>query len=402
MPNVPEMSYNSRKQGLLSFPKFMMTMVGFWPKELIENEMLRKFYHFYSIFIKSLYALVLTSMAIKNFILLTNSESMRDISSKVLMNLACLVTWIIIQLRVIFYSTTKMRKIISYILEAEQHLLQLDDANYLSCYWQESRYCSKANVTLCACATTLYLASFYDNTVQSILIEQYNRKNNATLQKPFIYDLYYWKMNVDKYQLFALIVNDFSAIVAVIMGLSAEALILGCISFVIIMIKILQVKIKNFVYPSNDTKWTIKKIVEEHYNCIRLVKNLNDVLKIPLLVEYILLSFNMAIILMLYIRAERFAERGTTAGYCVGLTIYVFFLGWSASGIKMESLALSDAIYESPWFEKNSEIAKIMTIMIMRTQKPLILTIGSFGEMTLNSFLTIMKATYSYATLMMQ
>ncbi|XP_030760008.1 uncharacterized protein LOC115885289 [Sitophilus oryzae] len=76
---------------------------------------------------------------------------------------------------------------------------------------------------------------------------------------------------------------------------------------------------------------------------------------------------------------------------CINLFIF-FYL----------SLNFADYIFQCPWQEASVKVQKTFMIMIMRSQKPLVVTIGPFGAMTTNTALMIMKAAYSYATVMVK
>lgn len=56
-----------------------------------------------------------------------------------------------------------------------------------------------------------------------------------------------------------------------------------------------------------------------------------------------------------------------------------------------KSLAISDAIYESPWYEQSEAAKKLLLIMLMRAQKPFTLTIGPFNPMTTETVLMVRK-----------
>lgn len=87
--------------------------------------------------------------------------------------------------------------------------------------------------------------------------------------------------------------------------------------------------------------------------------------------------------------------------------------------LPFQSLAIANAAYDSQWMDQNNNVKKIIYIMIMRAQKPLVLNIGAFGVMNAESALTVrissqfywyynwnyfqtMKAAYTYVSIGLQ
>nr|WJJ63338.1 odorant receptor 38 [Pachyrhinus yasumatsui] len=67
----------------------------------------------------------------------------------------------------------------------------------------------------------------------------------------------------------------------------------------------------------------------------------------------------------------------------------------------IKSQAVADAAYESRWYLLNTKGKQLTQLIIQRAQqRPLTMTIGPFGPMTLESFVMIMKAAYSYVSIM--
>nr|AUF73013.1 odorant receptor [Anoplophora chinensis] len=78
------------------------------------------------------------------------------------------------------------------------------------------------------------------------------------------------------------------------------------------------------------------------------------------------------------------------------LTVYY----WYANEIMVESIEISSAVYECEWYNEPHQVKQLMSLVILRANRPLGLDIGPFSTMTLNTFLGIIKTTYSYMTMM--
>lgn len=62
----------------------------------------------------------------------------------------------------------------------------------------------------------------------------------------------------------------------------------------------------------------------------------------------------------------------------IGIFFQYFLLYKPSDEIFDESMAVSQAIFESEWYLYQVEIQKILLIVMMRCQKPLHMSIGSF------------------------
>ncbi|XP_060518610.1 odorant receptor Or2-like isoform X2 [Cylas formicarius] len=128
------------------------------------------------------------------------------------------------------------------------------------------------------------------------------------------------------------------------------------------------------------------------------VHNFNRSMKYLILVEYLLTSLNIAAVSIQMILFN--STRASATFFLSYLFSQIFILGWSANEIKMQSLAISDAIYDSPWYYQNGNAKKAVLLIIMRAQRPLQLTIGPFDAMSTETAVTVVKGSYSYVTLM--
>ncbi|XP_030763705.1 odorant receptor 30a-like [Sitophilus oryzae] len=89
--------------------------------------------------------------------------------------------------------------------------------------------------------------------------------------------------------------------------------------------------------------------------------------------------------------------------YCVTFTPYVTLLFLQilaythvANEIIIQSTAIATAAYDSEWYHFNDEYKKRLLFLIIRAQKPLSMNIGSFGPMTKETALFMIRAVYSY------
>ncbi|KAJ8947662.1 hypothetical protein NQ318_009546 [Aromia moschata] len=73
--------------------------------------------------------------------------------------------------------------------------------------------------------------------------------------------------------------------------------------------------------------------------------------------------------------------------FCMLIRLLVYY--WNANEIMQQSSNVAMAVWESEWFEEPQRVKQMMLMMIMRSNKPLVLDIGAFSTMTLSSFLGV-------------
>ncbi|XP_060518619.1 odorant receptor Or2-like isoform X2 [Cylas formicarius] len=159
---------------------------------------------------------------------------------------------------------------------------------------------------------------------------------------------------------------------------------------------------RKYAVYNDDIPMNLKCLVSDHCSVIRYVKNLNDSVKYPILLEYILNSMSVAAVSVEVIMEEHNNLMFRPAFYLCLLVVQVFTMGLISNEVIIQSIMLTDALYESPWYDQNKYIQKLLLTVIIRCQRPLVLTIGPFQPMTLGSALAICKASYSYVSLMIR
>ncbi|XP_030748219.1 odorant receptor 49b-like [Sitophilus oryzae] len=128
---------------------------------------------------------------------------------------------------------------------------------------------------------------------------------------------------------------------------------------------------------------------------------MNESVKYVTLMEYLLNSFSVASVMFQLITIKSAVKFMFAFLFICMLVCQIFIFAWTANEIKEQSIALSDYIYKSPWYNSSEEVKKLLAIMMIRAQKPLVVTLGPFSPMTSNTALTTIKAAYSYATVML-
>ncbi|XP_060533388.1 odorant receptor 30a-like isoform X3 [Cylas formicarius] len=380
---------------ILNFSKYCMIFVGIWRLRLpIESNTLRKTYEIYSIFVKIYMPLYLLSMCI-HFILAVGSknETLEDLMKEFSYVLVSLITEIV----AVLCQKRTFKQIISYVMEEEKDILNSREEETLYQYKRNLNFCIAVNLAVFIFPVCTAASISVENGRIRHQIDRYNSEHNATLDKPFPFALYLYKFDKNNHQIIVMFVERVWQVLVVIRAISTKNIVISCIIFTPSILKRLQIRFRQLSRQEGDTFELLNDLISQHQKVIRYVSELNDSIKYVILLEYLLNSLNVAAVSVQFI-SNKLAY--SPLFYFIYLFVQTFVLGWSANEVKVQSEALSDALYESLWYEQNNRVRRMILYIILRSQKPLTLTIGPFDTMTTASAVRIMKASYSYVSLM--
>ncbi|XP_066147133.1 odorant receptor 10-like [Euwallacea fornicatus] len=168
---------------------------------------------------------------------------------------------------------------------------------------------------------------------------------------------------------------------------------------------ILQIRLRDYVEEGfNESNMQekiaiLKEYIREHQCIINFTKFVNGSTKYILMIEYLLSSMDIATVSVNLIKIES-SELLWLTCFLVLLILQISVIAWICNEIKVQSEAIGTALYQSRWYLMNKEALVLIQVIIARTQRPLVLTIGPFSPMTNRSALTVFKAAYSYVSIM--
>ncbi|XP_018560873.1 odorant receptor 94a-like [Anoplophora glabripennis] len=84
--------------------------------------------------------------------------------------------------------------------------------------------------------------------------------------------------------------------------------------------------------------------------------------------------------------------------YLVAMGIQPFFLCLFGNEVTFQAKYMPDYLWQCDWLAADKKFKKSMIITMARLSKPVSLTAGNFASLTLTTFVSIMKASYSFFT----
>ncbi|XP_037872108.2 olfactory receptor 46 isoform X1 [Bombyx mori] len=95
-------------------------------------------------------------------------------------------------------------------------------------------------------------------------------------------------------------------------------------------------------------------------------------------------------------------QKLSMAGYLLGASFEVFLFCFQGQSLSNASEDIADAVYECPWYTLTQPLKRTLLIIMMRAQSPAILTAGGFVTLDITEYMAIMKASYSFFTVLQQ
>ncbi|XP_053699231.1 odorant receptor Or2-like [Sabethes cyaneus] len=86
--------------------------------------------------------------------------------------------------------------------------------------------------------------------------------------------------------------------------------------------------------------------------------------------------------------------------YLVAIVLQVFAFYWHANEVSEHSLGIAKAVYNGPWIDVDNSVKKKLLLISLSAQRPLEITLGNVFPMTLEMFQSLLKASYSYCTIL--
>ncbi|XP_052753868.1 odorant receptor 4-like [Galleria mellonella] len=226
----------------------------------------------------------------------------------------------------------------------------------------------------------------------------------------FVWQLYYpFDKTKPIVHEFVYVFETVAGLYSVCCMLSSDVFFMTMSSHITMMLQILQVKIKTLgVAESADGKNIgglqncydeIIDVINIHQKLIRYGNDLEDAFSVVNLINILLSSVNICCVMFSIIFLEPLMEMGNKF-FIVAVLTQMGMVCSYADDIYRESVSVSDAVFESEWYNFNPRCQRALLLMLQRSQKPLYFTAMKFSSITLNTYRSVLTTSYSYFTLL--
>nr|AII01103.1 odorant receptor [Dendrolimus kikuchii] len=88
--------------------------------------------------------------------------------------------------------------------------------------------------------------------------------------------------------------------------------------------------------------------------------------------------------------------------YLFGMVTQVFVYCYQGHHLSEESLEIADTVYELPWYICSIQLRRSLLVMMARSRRAAEITAGGFTTLSLGCFMSIIKVSYSFLTVLQQ
>uniref|UniRef100_M3V8A0 Odorant receptor n=1 Tax=Ips typographus TaxID=55986 RepID=M3V8A0_IPSTY len=383
-------------------PIMWSSILGAFPWQMIfqENAKLQQVYRWYSNFMLTWYFGMVTTEYIQLYhILNANVIQMDEVCENVCMSLVFTCTG----LRVwVMRRTNGLSEIIQTVVDAEREADGLDDEKTRQYEDIHVKHMEKVSFIYAAfvfmSVTNGCLATLYADT-KSVIIG-----NSTIVEKPLIISTWF-PFDKNEHYWVAYGLQVFDGYMAALTVACTDILMFNMISYPIGQLTKLQHLVRNMaVYKTHFEAFpTFTKIVQRHKHIIKYVELFNQSMGTFAIFEFVQSSVQIASVLV-----QTSPDDLTLMSFCFIVLFFtsmltrLFMYYYSANEVIIQSINLGDSVWESSWYHQPHQLKQAMLMVLVRAQKPVSYKIGGFGIMSMQSIVAILKATYTYISVILR
>nr|QXE93255.1 odorant receptor 29 [Eucryptorrhynchus brandti] len=330
------------------------------------------------------------------FFYLLGMNDMKKLTDNIRIAISCILVF----LKVIIFQSARFTKVLNDVVEQERVISNSEDEEIRNLHLKCAKYVrtfAKLVVGLVYSTASLLIVSTY--------VIGMKVRNDPLAEKPVIVSVWLPFDQNEYYDTALFLQAGFVVLVAILYGMT-QILYISIMVFAKLRLHILQHQIRNFDYYKRmslvpvDDVGMMKRLIRDHQTVIGFVGELNEAIRLMLLVEFLFSSINIATAAFQLILDQNLNDSLFSLQCLLLVTGQLLILVWHADVINVESVNVASALYEFPWYEKSIEVQKMAHIMTIRAQRPLRLTIGPFKPLTNQIISQVINVAYSYITIM--
>ncbi|XP_076284737.1 odorant receptor Or1-like [Lasioglossum baleicum] len=198
-----------------------------------------------------------------------------------------------------------------------------------------------------------------------------------------------------------------SVFIGSFMNVAFDTLFSGLMFCIYSQLEILGHRLRNI---NRDQKESAKQCVRHHIflfeckinkysdtilNDCRLVEKVNKGFRVVLFIQFL---SSMVLICFIFYRIVKMGIASKTLEtlvYAFCMLMQIFYYCWYGNEVKLKSLEIPVFIMNSNWVSLDETTKKILLMIMIRSTFPMQFTSGHIVSMNLDSFMTVLKTSYS-------
>ncbi|XP_060536003.1 odorant receptor 30a-like [Cylas formicarius] len=367
-------------------------VIGIWRVEDPDTSILRKrIYRVYSVCFQSLcYSVIFSLLAEIPSLLKSDRTAAVDNGNRFIMYTSHIV------FKMIAWQSKRMVALLGVLFRQnrEMQAASLIDPQIRRLYQRHARFNYKIMFVLFGAGTVLTvslpaveLMEIYEFLVSS-------EKANVT-EKPLPLRFWY-PFDRNKHYVVALVDQGIRPTLSCFCASVTSACLNSLAIFVRAQLKMLQYYFQYFHQRDEEAFVTLKKLCVRHQRLIKCTIEFSESLKYIALMDYTVCSATFA---LLVVQITIGKDVITSLAVLSFITLQLITFSWNCNEIILQSTELTNALYESDWYDQNQNAKVLIHIMMMRCQRPLSVHMGWLGVMDLEAGISRLKLGYSYTSM---
>ncbi|CAK9820171.1 Odorant receptor 94b [Anthophora quadrimaculata] len=182
-------------------------------------------------------------------------------------------------------------------------------------------------------------------------------------------------------------------------SVAIDSLYTGLLIHIYCQFEILEHRLKNIKTEKDNS---VKQCAWHHDRIYKFSKKMNEEFKLILIFQFCLsisvICFNLYRLTQIKMDSK-FVE---TTLYSFSILTQIFYYCWYGNEVKLKSLELPCMIFQSDWVSLNNSAARAFLMIMRRATKPIEFTSIHVISVNLESFMTVLKTSYSALNVIQQ
>ncbi|XP_071631683.1 putative odorant receptor 85d [Temnothorax longispinosus] len=186
--------------------------------------------------------------------------------------------------------------------------------------------------------------------------------------------------------------------VAIVVSVGCDTFICGLLVHICCQLEISTHRLRKIISHSN----VLRDCVHHHYDIYRLAFIVNKRFRLTIAIQFIISTLGVCFCLYQLSIATTKPRQIEMASYMICFLFQTLFYCWYGDELKTKSQQMIDNIYEMEWMTLDKNRLKSLMIIMRRTTVPIQITCAYIVPMNLETFMGILKMSYSTYNLLTQ
>ncbi|XP_018374269.1 PREDICTED: odorant receptor 4-like [Trachymyrmex cornetzi] len=177
-----------------------------------------------------------------------------------------------------------------------------------------------------------------------------------------------------------------------ILHVACDGLICGLLVHVCCQIEIIECRLQKVAHDQD----ILRKSVLQHNHIFKFARLMNEKFRLTIVIQFVVSTLVVCVILYQFTKSTASRAQYMQLMMYMGCMLsQIFFYCWYGNEVMLKSRHLINSIFEMEWFELNKQTKQSLLMIMRRSSRPIELTSAYVISMNLDSFVGLLKTSYS-------